>query len=143
LPTQTDPCTKAHQTVKRWLQGASPDDALVERLTDMIAATQPEGFVQAARALQSYDLSRVVPAIACPLLLIAGAKDGVMPETMRSAFGSVPGVQLHLIPEAGHVPNFEAPEAFNEILLPFLRPQPATADPILRTYAGNQRGSLD
>lgn len=110
----------ADQTMRRWLRPAAADSLLGEALAAMIVATPFDGFVQCARALQNYDYLAVVPCITCPLLAIAGALDGAMPKTMQQVFGSLPGARFVEIPNAGHIPCYEQPEAFNGQLLSFL-----------------------
>lgn len=109
------------ETMRRWLgPGAAAGDR-GRGLAAMIAATPLEGFVAGARALQNYDFSTEVARLRCPLLAIAGACDGAMPDGMAKVFGGVPGAEIVQIEDAGHVPNYERPEAFNAVLLPFLR----------------------
>lgn len=53
--------------------------------------------------------------------LIWGAEDRVLPLTHAyRAMRSMPDVQLHVIPQAGHIPFFDQPRVFNEVLLKFL-----------------------
>ncbi|MCQ8781897.1 alpha/beta fold hydrolase [Mangrovibrevibacter kandeliae] len=110
----------AADTAQRWLQPEAAAGPKGERLRAMVAATPLEGFVHGATALQSYDHVADVARITCPLLVIAGAEDGAMPKSMRASFGDVPGVAVEIIDGAGHVPNFEQPEAFNAALRHFL-----------------------
>ncbi|SIS99134.1 alpha/beta fold hydrolase [Paracoccus saliphilus] len=111
----------SRQTASRWLPGLAEDAPEITRLEQMIAATPVEGFATATHALGSYDLSTVVGTLAVPVLGITGEEDGAMPQAVRSQFGAVPGAQFHDIPSAGHVPNFQAPDAFTPILDAFLR----------------------
>ena len=86
----------------------------------MMSTTSVDGFIQCARALQSYDYADIVPTINIPLLAIAGAKDGAMPAAMQKTFSAVANVQIKTIDNAGHIPNFERPDAFNAVLNKFL-----------------------
>jgi pimeloyl-ACP methyl ester carboxylesterase len=55
-------------------------------------------------------------------LVIGGDKDGAdFPALAKHIADTVPGAQLVLIPNAGHVPHLEVPEIFNRELLKFLR----------------------
>jgi pimeloyl-ACP methyl ester carboxylesterase len=55
-------------------------------------------------------------------LVIGGDKDGPdFPERAKYIADTIPGAQLVLIPNAGHVPHLEMPEIFNRELLKFLR----------------------
>lgn len=112
--------TIAEGTAPRWMPGAAGDAPEVARLKAMVAATPVEGFAAATHALASYDMSDVVLILACPFLGITGENDGTMPETVAKQFGGVPGAQFASIPGAGHLPNYQAPDAFNTALLAFL-----------------------
>jgi pimeloyl-ACP methyl ester carboxylesterase len=100
------------------------DDPRAQRLCEMIAATPVESFAAATWALQSYDLSAVVPTVSCPLLALTGALDGAMPEIVATQFSAAPDARFDSIAQAGHIPNFQAPEAFNAALTAFLDATP-------------------
>ena len=110
----------AEVTAERWLSPASLGGPVDRGIRAMIAGTPLPGYVHGATALQDYDYAAEVGRIACPLLVVAGALDGAMPENMRKTFGEVPGARVEVIPEAGHVPCYEQPAAFNAALLRFL-----------------------
>ncbi len=56
-------------------------------------------------------------------LVIGGEKDGQnFPALARHVADTIPGAQLILIPNAGHVPHIQMPEIFNRELLKFLAP---------------------
>lgn len=110
----------AESTAPRWMPGMAPDAPTLMRLKQMIAATPVEGFAATTHALASYDHSDVVPTLALPFLGITGAEDGAMPQAVRNQFGTVPGARFVDIPGAGHLPNFQAPDAFNAALTAFL-----------------------
>ena len=110
----------AAQTADRWLTSASGAD-MKSRLTQMIAATRFEGFQACATALMDYDYAGELAHISCPTLLIAGAEDGAMPQGMATKLQpAIKGAQMEIIPQAGHVPCFEQPEAFTQVLSGFL-----------------------
>lgn len=59
--------------------------------------------------------------IAAPTLLIWGESDGIVAPAYGAAFrDAIPGAQLVTIPEAGHAPYVEQPEAFVERVLKFI-----------------------
>lgn len=110
----------AIDTAKRWLTDGVASERRA-RLTGMIAATPFEGFEICANALKDYDYTAELARIDCPTLLIAGAQDGAMPESMATRLRpAIAGSDLHIIEGAGHVPCFEQPEAFSAILTRFL-----------------------
>jgi pimeloyl-ACP methyl ester carboxylesterase len=54
-------------------------------------------------------------------LVIGGGKDGKdFPALARHIADTIPGAQLIVIPNAGHVPHIQMPEVFNAELLKFL-----------------------
>jgi 3-oxoadipate enol-lactonase len=110
----------AEATAERWLGGEAVGDARGERLRRIIAATPEEGLVYGASCLKQYDFSDVLAGLDLPLLALAGAEDGAMPERMKACFGPLETARVEVLEGAGHVPNFETPEAFNQRLLTFL-----------------------
>ncbi len=108
----------ANSTAARWL--VSDDEGLRERLVSMMITTPIEGFVAAASALKSYDYSELIPNITMPVLTMAGARDGAMPEKMMHMSTSVVNGQFIEIAGAGHVPCFEQPDAVNSAIQIFL-----------------------
>ena len=62
------------------------------------------------------------PHIKSKTLVIGGAKDTpAYPAQARHVAESIPGAQLELIENVGHVPQFEAPETFHLKLVQFLK----------------------
>jgi 3-oxoadipate enol-lactonase len=111
----------ADDTVSRWFSDEFVRRGDAEPLRRTIAAMTVQGFETCARALQSYAYGDVLPAIACPTLLVAGSNDGAMPANMAALSKRIAGAHFVEIPGAGHIPNLEKPEAFNRVLLEFLR----------------------
>ena len=59
--------------------------------------------------------------IACPVLLIWGAHDGLLPpETARAWRAALPEARLELVEHAGHRPQAEQPAAFAALVSEFL-----------------------
>ena len=110
----------ANGTVARWLPEEPNESNTSAKLREMITATSVEGYAAATEALQDYDYSDTAAQIRCPFLGIVGALDGAMPDAMRAQFGAIPGAEFATIPNAGHLPNFQSPVAFNAVLGPFL-----------------------
>ncbi|MGH3118509.1 MAG: alpha/beta fold hydrolase, partial [Gaiellales bacterium] len=81
------------------------------------------GFVGGLEAMKKRpDSSSELTAISVPTLVIVGENDGVTPpDAARKIHEHVGGSKLVVIPEAGHLSNLEAPEAFNGALAEFLR----------------------
>jgi len=90
----------------------------VERWLEIIARSRQKGVrSQPPRAQLSVAGLRT---IAVPTLVVAGGADLVNPPwVMRVQAELIPGAELLLMPEAGHSPNWEEPEAFNAALIEF------------------------
>ncbi len=110
----------ADATVARWFAPEFVQSGRAEAVRAMVAATPAEGLIACATALQGFDFAYVLPAIRVPTLLIVGARDGALPATMAAMRGKIPGAPLVEIPDAGHIPNVEQPDAFNRALLTLL-----------------------
>lgn len=99
--------------------GAPPH--LLAEVTDIMAEVHPAGYRAAAIALSQTDLTPLLGALDVPTLVIHGKQDTVVPpETGRMLAVAIPGAQLVLIPDAGHVANQEQPAAFNAAVRSFL-----------------------
>jgi 3-oxoadipate enol-lactonase len=109
-------------TLVRWFTAASleQDATGVRHARRMIAATSPTGYAEAARAMQAYDFRADYMALRMPVQYVVGANDGTLPAVMPQMCDATPHAQLLTIPDAGHLPNLERPQAFNDALLNFV-----------------------
>jgi pimeloyl-ACP methyl ester carboxylesterase len=74
----------------------------------------PAGLRATARSFAEADLRGVLPTIAVPTLLVYGSDDVRAPLDIAEGLrASIPGSSLVVIDGVGHVPNVEAPEAFD------------------------------
>lgn len=91
-------------------------------LKEIMQGATSEGVVMALTAMRDRpDSTPLLPGIAVPTLIVHGEEDQVIPKSEAEAMAAaIPGSQLHLIPQAGHVPNLEQPDAFNEIVAAFV-----------------------
>ena len=66
-----------------------------------------------------------------PVLVMFGAEDQIYdPQAAIARYrANVPGVQTHLIPDAGHSPNVEKPNLVAPLILAFAKPPPAPKAP--------------
>jgi 3-oxoadipate enol-lactonase len=115
----------AEATAKRWLRPSTLEEggAPVQAVRRMVAATPLEGFVRAARALQSYDLRPDLARLASrgiPAAFVVGAEDAALPQAVRAMADAVPGAAFTLVPDCGHLPNLERPAAFEAALAALL-----------------------
>jgi pimeloyl-ACP methyl ester carboxylesterase len=87
--------------------------ALVESLVEMWCRATPadhEGQIRAA--LTRRDARPVLPGITCPTIVIGGADDPWAPaESQREIAAAIPGAELLLIADCGHMVAVERPQA--------------------------------
>jgi pimeloyl-ACP methyl ester carboxylesterase len=104
------------------LFAGDPPADFVPLLEAMAADVRPGSMRTALLVMAEADQRDLLPAITVPTLLIWGESDGRSPLSVARHFEQeIPGAQLVVIPEAGHVSNLEAPEAFNDALRRFCR----------------------
>jgi 3-oxoadipate enol-lactonase len=86
--------------------------ALFPILRRLILATQPQGAAGILRGMaERPDLTAFLSEIAVPAVVIAGAKDSLIPFQRSVEMAQVlPDAWLVTLPEAGHMPMIEFPE---------------------------------
>ena len=71
-------------------------------------------------ALEGWSSLPRLAEISCPTLVICGADDGMVPpENSRALAQTIPGARLELIPQCGHLPMLEQPEAVRDLVFEF------------------------
>jgi pimeloyl-ACP methyl ester carboxylesterase len=95
---------------------------VVEQVRDAAAGATLEGVVGALRAMAERPSSvQDLPGIAVPTLVIVGREDVITPptdaETLRAA---IPGAEIAIIPDAGHMSPIEQPDAVNSAIRSWL-----------------------
>jgi pimeloyl-ACP methyl ester carboxylesterase len=102
-----------------------PPAECVSLLETMAADVRPESMRIALEVMAEADLSDLLPLIAVPTLLIWGEQDARSPLSVAHEFAAaIPGAELVVIPEAGHVSNLERHEVFNDAVREFCRAHP-------------------
>jgi pimeloyl-ACP methyl ester carboxylesterase len=112
------------QMAARWVQGMiwGPrlhETALVATVIEMFARSSAHVFAAQIRALLARpDASALLPGIRCPALVLCGEQDSwAHAERHREMAAIIPGAQLVLVPECGHMCTLERPEAVTRALL--------------------------
>jgi 3-oxoadipate enol-lactonase len=123
----------AAATVERWFGKAflEANPAVARRFIATATANPAEGFTGCARAIQGLNYLADVGRITTPTTLVVGGNDGVLPQVMRELQALIPNAMLAEIPNAGHLPNVDQPEAFNIALLRHLK-WASTGQPLAR-----------
>lgn len=93
---------------------AAPRD-LREELSAIVREFHPVGFRLMALSSAEMDTRAVLPSIGVPTLVLTGDDDRRSPmHIAEQLHAAIPGAELAVIPNAGHVSNMEQPDAFND-----------------------------
>src|SRR5947209_5195775 len=92
------------------------------RVRQMIEAATVQGIAAASRGMaRRADSTDLLASIACPTLVIVGEQDALTPPSVAQEYAAkIPGAQLVVISNAGHLSNLEQPEAFLQVVRGFL-----------------------
>jgi pimeloyl-ACP methyl ester carboxylesterase len=86
-----------------------------------LLACAPAMYVAMARALVgAADRAAALGRLRVPTLVLVGEHDQSFLEPSRSLAATIPGARFEIIPDAGHSPQVETPDAFTDALLRFL-----------------------
>lgn len=116
----------AGQTVARWFHPhtMTAKTKTASWMTEMVADNDVQGFRYGCQALWDYNMREEMKACRVPGLLVVGDGDGkgALVKAMEGFKGGVgeKGVELKIVPEAGHLPMCESPEAYWEAIGGFL-----------------------
>jgi pimeloyl-ACP methyl ester carboxylesterase len=118
---------QSRMSPEAWVPGWVPDafsshapTSLLKDYGDVMSDFHPAGFRAMSRACAP-DFSDIMPTIQVPALLIWGDDDKRSPMSVAEEMHqSIPKSHLTVIPDAGHISNFEQPTAFNSAVRAFL-----------------------
>lgn len=107
--------TEAHRRV------AAERPGYVEEGMDKTRAASPAMFARMfTRITEPHDRLESLAQITCPTLVIVGDQDLPFIDASHAMAATIPGAQLAVIPDAGHSPQFESPDAWWSALSGFL-----------------------
>ena len=95
---------------------------LIAKLSGIMQDQKPEGVAAAQRAMAARpDRTGVVARAACPVLVIAGDSDPLIPMSDTKAMADAsPRARLVVVPHTAHLSNYESPAHVNEELIRFV-----------------------
>jgi len=104
----------------KWLREGAPQWPAVKEL---IRTQRREAVAQASVAMGGrHDSIADLGAIAVPTAVIVGEADAITPlANAKTMHEGIPHSSLTVIPDAGHLANIEAPEAFDKALRAWLK----------------------
>ena len=95
----------------------------IEDFLDWSYDVGPEGLIASQLAPRIPDraaLLEVCSRVRCPMLVIHGEEDAIMPVSVGEAFAEATGAQLAVLPGSGHGPQARAPVKVNHLIEDFL-----------------------
>jgi 3-oxoadipate enol-lactonase len=114
----------ADAIMQRWFTPAyrSPDNPDFVGYTAMLTRTTVNGYAGTCAALRDTDYTEQTKALSLPVLAIVGDQDGsTPPDLVRSTADLIRGARFRIIPDAGHLPCIEQPQAVANLMHNFLR----------------------
>lgn len=93
-----------------------------DRVSSIIRAQEAEAIAQASLAMANRaDSQGDLAGISVPTLVVTSSGDTLIsPDLSKAMADAIPSARLETIPDAGHLSNLEAPEAFNQLLSGFV-----------------------
>lgn len=104
------------------MMAPATEPATQARAQACMASVSPHAYRLALQALVRFDQRAALPTITVPTLCLAGGFDRTAaPSVLRRMADKIPGAVYDELPQAGHLMNFEQPQAFTDVLRRFLQ----------------------
>ena len=129
LAKASDPSIPAEESVRIRLPTVVSERFIreePERLEEFVTSSvqhwpTPEGAAGQMGALSVFNVKKRLGEIRCPVLVITGAEDRMMPpENTRLLAEGIEGAEQYMVDEAGHSFFLEKPDEVNGVLIDFL-----------------------
>jgi pimeloyl-ACP methyl ester carboxylesterase len=106
----------------KMLAAGNQDERMAAKVRDFMEPSKPEGVIGALLGMaERPDSTPHLGQIRVPTLVVTGADDTIIPPAESDALARhIPGAQLRVIPNAGHLVAFERPDEFNQALRDWL-----------------------
>jgi pimeloyl-ACP methyl ester carboxylesterase len=115
------PAGSPQQAIRRRSHAAVTSASMAGCAFTAPATPIPVQLLDATAVSVRSDLGTIAAALHIPTLVLWGEQDALVPvEVGQRLTELIPGARLHVLPGAGHQPQWEAPDAFHAAVLPFL-----------------------
>jgi len=115
-----------HKTEITFYNPATATKELVDEVFDIVNdRNKAIRVIYTARSALQHNMSKDLPNMSVPTLLIWGNNDTITPPFVAIEFSKLlPNSELHFIEKCGHAPMMECPDQFNKILGDYLNKFP-------------------
>jgi 3-oxoadipate enol-lactonase len=113
----------ADAVLERWFTPgfAAAHPGVIEDMRARLVATPPEGYAGCCEAIAAMDLTRDLPLVAAPTLVLSGADDPATPPVHgRRIAELIPGARFETVSPAAHLATVERPDLTTAMILRFL-----------------------
>jgi pimeloyl-ACP methyl ester carboxylesterase len=100
------------------LLGSAATADTVALVQQTLRATNPTGFMQAARFIAEAEMPPLAAGLTMPLVMVQGKEDRVTPAAINAELlaAALPHARLVLLAGCGHLPEVELPSCVNELI---------------------------
>lgn len=100
---------------------AHPQQLPAPLVAECLRGSGKPGFMPSVEALTTYPIRERLPEIGCPVLIVWGTKDHLVPVKDAHEFERlIPDSRKVIYEDTGHVPQLERPAAFNALVGAFI-----------------------
>jgi 3-oxoadipate enol-lactonase len=104
------------------IMAPNADPANRKLLIEVMSSVSPRTYRAAVKCLVHFDERANLAHIKVPVLCLVGGLDRNAPAVMMQRLAAkIPGARYVCLPRLGHMPNLEAPRAFDAAIFDFLR----------------------
>ncbi|GAB3169018.1 3-oxoadipate enol-lactonase [Telluribacter humicola] len=114
----------ADGVMQRWFSQKFRDEqkTKVAGYQNMLERTPTPGYTKTCEAIRDADLTEIARAIKIPTICIVGSEDKSTPvEEVRNLHELIKGSRFEIIPDSGHIPPVDNPQALIELILDFIQ----------------------
>lgn len=105
--------------ISNWVTPAFIDSPEADGLRQMLRRTTVEAFAGCSLAIADTDLTDMqIPGVRA--VVVRGAEDKLTPQDYAQRLAKKRNAELHIIPGASHLPNFERPDALTDEIISFI-----------------------
>ncbi|MGH9101806.1 MAG: alpha/beta fold hydrolase, partial [Acidimicrobiales bacterium] len=98
--------------VERWFPASGRDPAVTTPVVAMLEGCDDDGYASCCEAIAGMDLRPDLAEVGCPVLVVGGSEDPVVPPKRAVALAAALRAGLLVLPGASHLANLSQPDRF-------------------------------